>query len=128
VSLLIVEDEVRVAMFLVKGLRAQGYRVDHVTTGEDALARAESMKFSLVILDLGLPDLDGLEVLRRLRENGNPTPVIILTARTEMRDRARSFELGADDFVTKPFVFSDLLERLRIHLVAAGDEQAGTDK
>ena len=115
-SLLLVEDEARVSTFLVKGLRANGYDVDHVTTGLEALALAESMKFSLVVLDLGLPDVDGLEVLRRLRESGNPIPVIILTARTETRDRARSLELGADDFITKPFVFSDLLERLRTHL------------
>jgi DNA-binding response OmpR family regulator len=113
VSLLLVEDEVRVAMFVVKGLRAHGYSVDHVTNGEDALARAASTRFSLVLLDLGLPDIDGVEVLRRLRNSGNPAPVIVLTARTDTRDRTRSLELGADDFVTKPFVFSNLLNRIR---------------
>jgi DNA-binding response OmpR family regulator len=117
-TLLIVEDEIRIAMFLVKGLRAHGYSVEHVTTGEEALARAGSVRFSLILLDLGLPDLDGLEVLRRLRENGNPTRVIILTARTGTSDRARSFELGAADFVVKPFSFYDLLECLRTHLDA----------
>jgi DNA-binding response OmpR family regulator len=128
VSVLLVEDEVRVAMFLVKGLYAHGYSVDHVTSGEDALAQTGSTNFSLVLLDLGLPDLDGLDVLRRLRENGDQTPVIVLTARTEPRDRTRSLELGATDFVTKPFVFSDLLDRIRMHMDVEGDEETGTHK
>jgi DNA-binding response OmpR family regulator len=114
--LLIVEDEPRVASFLVKGLKAQGFSVDHVTTGADALARCEEDGPRLIVLDLGLPDIDGLEVLRRLRDAGNEVPVIILTARGSDEDRRSSRALGAVAYITKPFAFGHLAEQARAHL------------
>jgi len=112
--LLVVEDEPRVAAFLVKGLRAQGYVVEAVGTGREALERADG--FDLVILDLGLPDIDGTEVLQRLRAEGVQVPVIVLTARADVHDRIHGLDLGADDYVTKPFAFGELLARIRARL------------
>ncbi len=110
-----VEDEPRVAAFLVKGLRAQGYAVEAVATGREALHRAQS-GFDLVILDLGLPDMDGTEVLHCLRTEGILVPVIVLTARSDVHDRIHGLDLGADDYVTKPFAFGELLARIRARL------------
>jgi DNA-binding response OmpR family regulator len=110
---LIVEDEVRIAAFLMKGLTAHGYAVEHALTGKHALARAEQLELDLVVLDLRLPDLDGLLVLRALRQAGNAVPVLVLTARTDVRDRVEGLELGADDYLTKPFAFDELLARMR---------------
>jgi DNA-binding response OmpR family regulator len=110
---LIVEDEERIAAFLVKGLTAHGYAVEHAPTGKHALARAEQLELDLVVLDLRLPDLDGLVVLRALRQAGNAVPVLVLTARTDVRDRVEGLELGADDYLTKPFAFDELLARMR---------------
>lgn len=112
---LVVEDEPRVAAFLVKGLRAQGYAVEAVATGREALHRAQS-GFDLVILDLGLPDMDGTEVLHCLRTEGILVPVIVLTARSDVHDRIHGLDLGADDYVTKPFAFGELLARIRARL------------
>lgn len=111
-SLLIVEDEPRVASLLTKGLMASGYLVKHVTTGIEALDCASQPGLELVVLDLGLPDIDGLEVLKLMREAGNHVPVVILTARTDPQDRARAFSLGADDFISKPFSFADFVARV----------------
>lgn len=123
-KLLIVEDEVHIATFLMKGLGSHGYTVEHITTGKEALTRAGLTEFSLILLDLGLPDLDGLEVLRQLRDGGNSTPIIIVTARDG--ERARSLELGANDFVTKPFRFDDLLVSVRSHVDTAENSRART--
>ena len=114
--LLVVEDEARIASFLVRGLRAQGYAVEHVATGEEALAGARDPELDLMILDLGLPDIDGTEVLRRLRERGTRLPVLVLTARGEVGDRVESLDLGADDYLVKPFAFDELLARIRARL------------
>jgi DNA-binding response OmpR family regulator len=114
--LLVVEDEARIASFLVRGLRAQGYAVDHVATGEEALAGARDPELDLVILDLGLPDIDGTEVLRRLRAAGARVPILVLTARGEVGDRVESLDLGADDYLVKPFAFDELLARIRARL------------
>lgn len=113
--LLVVEDEPRVAAFLVKGLRAQGYAVEAVGTGREALERAAD-GFDLVILDLALPDIDGTEVLRRLRTEGIQVPVVVLTARADVHDRIHGLDLGADDYITKPFAFGELLARIRARL------------
>ena len=123
-NLLIVEDEPRVATFLVKGLTGQGYSVEHVMTGTEALERATGTDVSLVVLDLGLPDIDGMEVLRRIREAGHEVPVVILTARSDDKDRARCLKLGADDFITKPFSFGYLLSRVRTYLSDDLDESS----
>jgi DNA-binding response OmpR family regulator len=111
--ILIVEDEERIASFLIRGLRAQGYSIDHVSTGADALARSRDPELDLMILDLGLPDIDGTQVLRSLRGSGSALPIIVLTARGEVSDRVEGLDLGADDYLTKPFAFDELLARIR---------------
>jgi DNA-binding response OmpR family regulator len=114
--LLVVEDEERVASFLVKGLRAHGYDVEWVSSGRDALQSVLGPGVALVILDLGLPDLDGLEVLESLRERGCAVPVLVLSARGRVDDRVRGLDLGADDYLAKPFAFEELLARVRANL------------
>jgi DNA-binding response OmpR family regulator len=116
VKLLVVEDEPRIASFLVKGLSDQGYRVDCVATGAEALVRSRDPDLDLLILDLGLSDMDGLEVLQQLRAEGRLLPVIILTARGEIEYRVEGLDLGADDYLTKPFAFDELLARVRARL------------
>jgi DNA-binding response OmpR family regulator len=125
VKLLVVEDEQRVASFLVKGLRAHGYGVEWVSTGRDALQRAADADVSLVILDLGLPDLDGLEVLESLRERGATVPVLVLSARGRVDDRVKGLDLGADDYLAKPFAFEELLARIRANLRPRADVSPG---
>ena len=124
-KLLVVEDEQRVASFLVKGLRANGYGVEWVSTGRDALRRAMDADVSLVILDLGLPDLDGLEVLESLRKRGAAVPVLVLSARGRVNDRVKGLDLGADDYLAKPFAFEELLARIRANLRPRADASAG---
>jgi DNA-binding response OmpR family regulator len=115
-KLLVVEDEQRVASFLHKGLRAHGYTVEWVPNGQDALRRLTRPGISLVILDLGLPGLDGLDVLERLRERGSAVPVLVLSARGRVDDRVTGLNLGADDYLGKPFAFEELLARVRANL------------
>jgi DNA-binding response OmpR family regulator len=109
-TLLLVEDEARIASFLVKGLTRSGFDVEHTTSGGDGIERLRSGAYDLVLLDLGLPDVDGLEVLRLLRSSGMTVPVIILTARADAREEG--LRLGADDFMVKPLAFAELLERV----------------
>lgn len=109
-TLLIVEDEDRIASFLVKGLTRSGYSVEHVASGAAGIERLATGTYDLVLLDLGLPDVDGLEVLRRVRSRGVTVPVIILTGRAD--DREEGLRLGADDFLVKPLPFARLLERV----------------
>jgi DNA-binding response OmpR family regulator len=116
VNLLIVEDEERVASFLDKGLRAHGYTVEWVQSGQDALRRLIQPGISLVILDLGLPDLDGLEVLEGLRQRGSTVSVLVLSARGRVDDRVKGLNLGADDYLGKPFAFEELLARVQANL------------
>jgi DNA-binding response OmpR family regulator len=115
-KVLVVEDEARIASFLIRGLRAQGYAVDHVATGEEALRAARDPELDLMILDLGLPDIDGTEVLRRLRDAGSGLPIVVLTARGDVTDRVEGLDLGADDYLTKPFAFDELLARIRARI------------
>jgi len=114
--ILIAEDEERITSFLERGLRANGFTIQVVQTGPDALAVARDDDFDLMILDLGLPGLDGQDVLRRLRERGEKIPVVILTARDTIEETVAGFEGGADDYVTKPFRFDELLARVRARL------------
>jgi two-component system copper resistance phosphate regulon response regulator CusR len=118
VNVLIVEDERRIAAFLAKGLRRQGYDVRCAYTGAEALAAAaeDAAPVDLVMLDLGLPDIDGLEVLRTLRERGSDVPVIVLTASTEASDRAEALRLGAVEYLTKPVPFPDVLDSVQAGL------------
>jgi DNA-binding response OmpR family regulator len=113
---LIVEDEERIASFLVKGLRSHGFTSDVVGTGEEGLSRALSGDFALVILDIGLPDHDGFWVLAELRRRDKVLPVVILTARDSLDDTVAGFEGGANDYITKPFKFEELLARMRARL------------
>jgi two-component system copper resistance phosphate regulon response regulator CusR len=114
--ILIAEDEERIVSFLEKGFQAAGYTTMAASTGPDALALARDDLFDLVVLDLGLPGMDGQEVLRGLRARGDRIPVIILTARDGVDDTVMGFEGGADDYVTKPFRFEELLARVRARL------------
>jgi two-component system, OmpR family, response regulator len=114
--ILIAEDEGRIASFLEKGLRANGFATDVASDGESALRLARSGRFDLLILDIGLPELDGFDVLRELRTAGSPVPVVILTARDHVRDTVAGLEGGADDYITKPFRFEELLARVRVRL------------
>lgn len=114
--ILIVEDEPRIAAFLEKGLRSHGFTTAVVEDGRQALQITDSNDFDLLILDLGLPDIDGLEVLEQLRGRGEFLPVIILTARDDIDDKVNGFEIGADDYVTKPFRFEEMLARVRVRL------------
>ena len=114
--ILIAEDEARIVSFLEKGLRSNGYSTVAVTSGTDAAALARDDAFDLMILDLGLPGLDGREVLRVVRGRGERLPVIVLTARDGVDDTVGSLEEGADDYVTKPFRFEELLARIRLRL------------
>lgn len=112
--ILIAEDEERIASFLEKGLRSHGYTTMTVTDGKSAAALARADDFDLVVLDLGLPGLDGLDALREVRSRGERIPVVILTARNDAA--VEGFETGADDYVTKPFRFDELLARIRVRL------------
>jgi two-component system copper resistance phosphate regulon response regulator CusR len=112
--ILIAEDEPRIAAFLEKGLRSHGYTTVTVGDGHMAASLARDDDFDLVVLDLGLPGLDGLEALREIRRRGERIPVVILTARGDAV--VAGFESGADDYVTKPFRFEELLARIRVRL------------
>jgi two-component system OmpR family response regulator len=119
--LLIVEDDAPLASGLRRILEAEGYAVDVTSRGEQAVLAASQERFDLVILDIGLPQLDGFEVLRRLRGGGSagngqaagPTPVLVLTARDAVDDRVRGLDLGADDYMVKPFAMPELTARVR---------------
>ncbi len=111
--LLIVEDEAKLARALERGLAEEGYEVDVATTGEDAFFGIASRVYDLVLLDVMLPGRSGLDVLEALRKNRNRTPVMFLTARDAIEDRVRGLDLGADDYLVKPFAFPELLARVR---------------
>ncbi|OOC56227.1 MULTISPECIES: response regulator transcription factor [Nocardiopsis] len=116
--ILIVEDEERIASFVRKGLDASGFTTTVVGTRAEAVDYAVTGGFDLVLLDLGLPDTDGFDVLRRVRSLGVEVPVVILTARDGVRDTVTGLEIGADDYVTKPFRFEELLARVRLRMRA----------
>jgi DNA-binding response OmpR family regulator len=113
---LVVEDEDRIASFLDKGLTAHGYAVHRASTGAEALDDSTTSDVDIAILDLTLPDVDGLHVLSRWRDKGMSAPVIVLTARDRPDDRVRGLDLGADDYMPKPFDFDELLARVRARL------------
>ena len=114
--ILIAEDEPRIASFLEKGLRAKGYTTTIATDGTEALSMALDDNFDLLLLDLGLPEKDGLAVLEQLRGQGVTVAIIILTARDDIKDKLAGLEGGADDYMTKPFRFEELLARIRLRI------------
>jgi two-component system OmpR family response regulator len=113
VRVLIVEDEPKLAALLRRGLRKEGMAVDLAAQGEEAVWKAESTEYDAIILDLMLPGIDGLEVCRRIRDADVWSPVLMLTARDAVRDRVAGLDSGADDYLTKPFSYAELLARLR---------------
>lgn len=120
-SILIVEDEARIRAFITKGLKAAGYAAVGVATGREGIDHGLSSEFDLIVLDIGLPDIDGFDVLDQLRGSGVRTPVIVLTARTSVDDTVHSLETGADDYMPKPFRFEELLARIRLRLRSTPD-------
>ena len=111
--ILLVEDDERIARFIRKGLKENAYAVDHVTTGDSALLQAGLSNYDLIVLDVMIPGRDGFEVCEQLRAEENATPVLMLTARDSLEDRITGLDAGADDYLTKPFEFGELLARIR---------------
>jgi two-component system, OmpR family, response regulator QseB len=114
--ILLVEDEIHIVTPVQKGLHAQGFVTVIAQTGQQAIEMAKDVDFDLMVLDLGLPDMDGWAVLKTLRQRGEQMPIIILTARDDIRDKVAGLEGGANDYVTKPFIFQELLARIRLRL------------
>ena len=125
--ILIAEDEPRLSSFLEKGLRAAGYSTTVCDDGTRCVAMARDEEFDLLILDIGLPGQDGFAVLRAIRTRGEKLPVLILTARDEVIDTVTGLDSGADDYVTKPFVFEELLARVRARLRAPETGDSGLE-
>lgn len=115
-KLLVVEDQPKVAGFLKKGLKEEGWQVTVATNGEQALRYLAKTAYDLIVLDIMLPGIDGLEVLQLMREDGDETPVLLLTARDSVSDRVTGLQSGADDYLVKPFAFEELLARLQVLL------------
>jgi two-component system OmpR family response regulator len=111
--MLVVEDDSRIASFVVRGLKQAGYAVDHADDGDTGLALAESTDYDAAIVDIMLPRLDGLSLVRRLRAARRPVPVLFLSAKSSVDDRVRGLQSGGDDYLTKPFAFSELLARVQ---------------
>jgi two-component system copper resistance phosphate regulon response regulator CusR len=112
-KLLVVEDEAKTARFLRTGLREAGFVVDEAGDGQEAIHLARELAFDLIVLDVMLPKADGWQVLAALRRDGVDTPILVLTAKDAVEDRVKGFDLGADDYLVKPFAFSELLARIR---------------
>lgn len=110
---LVVEDDDKIASFIRKGLKENSFAVDHTADGESGLLLAQTVEYDAIILDVMLPKLDGLEVLRGIRSKNAQVPVLILSARTAVDDRVKGLSLGADDYLTKPFAFSELFARIQ---------------
>jgi DNA-binding response OmpR family regulator len=118
--ILVVEDEARIQSFLARGLEAEGFAVDTAPDGATALRRLDDVPYELVVLDLLLPRIDGLTVLRELNQRMPELPVLILSARSDLRTKLRGFELGACDYMSKPFALDELLARVRVHVGRRG--------
>ncbi len=111
--ILLVEDDIKIASFIIKGLRSAGYAVDHASDGEEGLDLALTEPYDTAVIDIMLPKRDGLSLLKQLREQKVNTPALILSAKGSVDDRVRGLETGADDYLTKPFAFSELLARVQ---------------
>ena len=124
--ILVVEDEAAIADFLERGLEAEGYSVTVASEGPDGLIEARSGQFDLLILDLMLPGMSGIEILKSFRKVDGTTPVILLTARTAVEDRVEGLDAGATDYIPKPFAFEELAARVRAHLRRPDQGEATT--
>lgn len=122
-KILLIEDEHKIAEFVIAGLTAAGYAVTHADDGEKGLESLLSGAHDLVILDLMLPKIDGFDVLQRARQGGDTTPVIILSARVDLPDRLMGFEMGADDYLPKPFFVEELIARIKVVLQRHAPEE-----
>ncbi len=111
--ILVIEDDSKIASFVVNGLKQSGYAVDHGADGEEGLMRAETVAYDAAVVDLMLPKFDGLSLIQRLRAKGVRMPVLILSAKATVNDRVRGLQAGGDDYLTKPFAFSELLARIQ---------------
>ena len=114
-KILIIEDEQKISRFIELELKYEGYEVEQAFDGREGLEKAQSNKFDLIILDVMLPSLNGMEVLRRLRQSSE-VPVIMLTAKDEITDKVMGLDIGADDYIVKPFAIEELLARIRVAL------------
>ena len=112
-KLLLIEDEIEIANFLIRGLKYEGYKIDHTVEGKDALNKIAQDTYDIIILDLRLPDISGEEVLKKIRNQKNITPVIVLTAMGDMEIKTKLLNSGADDYLVKPFSFAELLARIK---------------
>ncbi|GBE32222.1 transcriptional activator protein CopR [bacterium BMS3Bbin05] len=120
---LIVEDDEKIASFVAKGLEEAGFAVDHVVSGEDGFNLALTVQYDAAVIDIMLPGLDGLSLIKKLRSKGINTPVIILSAKRSVEDRIRGLQQGSDDYLIKPFSFSELLARIHALLRRAGNQK-----
>lgn len=111
--ILVVEDDKKIASFVVNGLKQSGFAVDHAVDGEDGLIQAQTIAYDAAVVDLMLPKLDGLKLIQQLRAQGKPMPILILSAKASVDDRVRGLQAGGDDYLTKPFAFSELLARIQ---------------
>lgn len=125
--ILIVEDDPRISSFIVKGLKSAGYLSTVEQDGPAAFALAQTLALDLIILDIGLPGMDGFTVMQKLRANGVNTPIIMLTARDSVTDTVQGLETGANDYMTKPFQFAELLARIRLRLAAPPHQRTPPD-
>ena len=123
--ILVVEDETKIANFLKQGLMEEGYDVEVAEDGNRGLETALTLVFDLIVLDIGLPEMDGMDVCRALRAKGRLTPIIFLTARDSVHDKVLGLDLGADDYLTKPFAFEEFLARVR-SLLRKAQQKADT--
>jgi two-component system, OmpR family, response regulator len=111
--ILVVEDDKKIASFVVKGLKESGFAVDHAADGENGLIMAETIAYDGIVVDRMLPKLDGLSLIQQLRAKGKQMPVLILSAKASVDDRVKGLQAGSDDYLTKPFAFSELLARIQ---------------
>ena len=123
-----VEDDDRIVNFVQRGLKAEGYAVEVARNGTEAVALGAEGKFQVIILDLGLPDLNGRQVCEQLRDKGIHTPIMMLTARDTVQDKVTGLRSGADDYMTKPFAFEELLARIEVLMRRRGGERIPENK
>lgn len=122
-KVLLIEDEKKISNFVIKGLKEQGYVVESASEGKDGYLKASSQSYDVIVMDIMLPGRDGLSILKGLRKGGNTVPVILVTARSELDERLEGLNLGADDYLTKPFFLDELIARIQaLHRRSSGQE------